>query len=177
MGVRERLNDLTAEEQNLEGLFPELKADGYEITSQRNSRYNCIAWAAGDQTRWWQPVPSPVRGQLLGGYYWPEGIEHSFTLRSYVHAFRRQGFRVCDEADLEDGWEKVAIYVDSAGVPSHAARQTKDGIWASKCGILEDIEHSSLVALEGGGNAYGTVSTILKRRRRDLPSPQARNIL
>lgn len=161
---------------DLERLFPNLQADGYEITSQKDPAYNCIAWAAGDVTRWWEPVPSPGPGPLLGGYYWPEGLDSSYTLANYVRAFRRQGYRECDTTDLEADYEKVAIYVDSNGVPSHAARQLPDGSWTSKCGGLEDIRHMSLDGVAGDAG-YGTVTSILRRRVRDgLPDPAARNV-
>jgi hypothetical protein len=44
----------------LEGLFPALAADGYTLASSKTHVYNCVAWAGGDPTRWWEP-----------GIYWP----------------------------------------------------------------------------------------------------------
>ena len=40
---------------SLESSFPNLKADGYQVTSPQSLEYNCIAWAAGDNTQWWWP--------------------------------------------------------------------------------------------------------------------------
>jgi hypothetical protein len=66
---------------------------------------------------------------------------------------------------MEAGFEKIAIYVDGDGVPTHAARQLSDGAWTSKLGEWEDIRHLTLEAMEddGLGLGYGKVSLILKR--------------
>lgn len=160
--------------RDLEGLFPALKATGYTITSPVTKEYNCIAWAAGDDTRWWQPF-SALGAAQLGGYYWPDGLDLSRSLENYERAFKRQGYRGCADAELEEGFEKVAIFVKDS-IPTHAARQLPDGAWTSKCGPLEDIRHE---ALEGvAGDEYGQVAMILRRPVRDaMPPPQARNIL
>src|SRR5439155_1575216 len=39
----------------LEQLFPGLRAAPYREMSLRTHRYNCIAWAAGDDANWWWP--------------------------------------------------------------------------------------------------------------------------
>jgi hypothetical protein len=37
-----------------ENTFPELRRLGYCVSSEENSNYNCIAYAAGvTNTRWW----------------------------------------------------------------------------------------------------------------------------
>ncbi len=43
----------------------------------------------------------------------------------------------------------------------HVARQLKEGMWTSKLGPDEDIEHNTLDALEG--ELYGAVTQVLKR--------------
>jgi hypothetical protein len=58
------------------------------------------------------------------------------------------------------GLEKVALYADANGCPTHVARQLPNGRWTSKLGELEDIEHD-LPALEG--DLYGSVTLVLKR--------------
>ena len=57
------------------------------------------------------------------------------------------GYHECDNADFEDGYEKVAIYADATG-PSHMARSLPNGKWTSKIMKMEDIEHATLAALE-----------------------------
>lgn len=63
--------------------------------------------------------------------------------------------------ELDDGYEKVALYVDNAGIPTHMARQLPNGEWTSKLGQLEDISHNDLDALEG--TQYGRLYCILAR--------------
>jgi hypothetical protein len=70
------------------------------------------------------------------------------------------GFSPCEDAGLEVGFEKIALYATSDGEPTHAARQLRNGKWTSKLGRWQDIEHE----LEGlVGEMYGTVKQILKR--------------
>ena len=79
-----------------------------------------------------------------------------------ILATRYRGARnaVCDNADLEAGFEKIAIY-QLAGVPTHAARQLDDGSWTSKLGALEDVQHP----LDGlRVEDYGEPVRYLKRR-------------
>lgn len=155
---------------NLEAKLPALADAEYEITSPRDHTYNCIAWAAGDDEFWWEP------GIALGGYYWPEGLPNAPTVENYERAYKRQGYRACDSGEHEPGFEKVALYVNAEGTPTHAARQIEDGRWASKCGKLEDIVHSVPDGV-GGDNSYGQVHMFLRRPvRASRPSPQARNL-
>jgi hypothetical protein len=138
----------------LERLFPNLVSEGYAITSPRAPEYNCIAWAAGDETRWWWPDPDN---------YWPPDVVREETVSAFVDAFRSCGYEPCPDGQPEVGVDKVAIYVDPAdGVPTHAARLLPDGVWTSKCGKLQDIRHG-LQGLEG--EYYGTVRIYLKRTR------------
>lgn len=65
----------------------------------------------------------------------------------------------------EEGFEKIAIYIDSHGKPTHAARQLSSGKWTSKLGQLEDIEHSNLDDVTG--LHYGSVGAILKRQKKN----------
>src|SRR5437867_2945073 len=117
----------------LEAVFPNLRSTAYDVISPATPRYNCIAWAAGDDQRWWEPTH-------VGGCYWPPGVPKTFTLDSYLQAFQQQGYELCNTGALEPGYEKVAIYSDQNGLPTHAARQLPRGTWTSKLGKLVDIE-------------------------------------
>jgi hypothetical protein len=143
-----------------EAYFPNLRRDQYRITSDETPNYNCIAHAAGADNRPWWPVDAV-------GVYWPEGVNRAETLEAFVSAYGRQGYAPCDSADHEDGFEKVALYVDGSGEPVHAARQLRDGKWTSKLGDWEDIEHETLAVLEDDhlaqGRGYGKVAQILRR--------------
>lgn len=142
----------------LEALFPNLRDCGFEIISLQSADYNCIAWAAGETHRLWWPsdVPSVA--------HWPPGVRRVETIESFVSAFRTLGYEPCENEELEPGFEKVALYVDSSGNPTHMARQLVSEEWTSKIGMgLEDITHRTLRALEG--DKYGGVARILKRQR------------
>jgi hypothetical protein len=147
-------------ESQIAASFPRLKEHGFTVTSPEDTRYNCIAWAAGDDTRWWWPG---VLAQVIGGYYWPISNARE-TIGHFEAAFATLGYARCQTDDYEPGYEKVAIYVDAGGSPTHAARQTDDGGWVSKLGRLEDISHPDIGGVSG--ESYGEVGVILRREVR-----------
>lgn len=130
--------------------FPNIGS--YVIRSPATSGYNCIAWAAGDADRWWWPDPD---------YYWPEQASREPTLDAFVAAFRPLGYEVCEDASLEAGYEKIALYATESGEPTHATRQLPSGGWTSKLGKSKDIEHETPGSVEG--SVYGRVCIIMKR--------------
>jgi hypothetical protein len=136
----------------LEAIFPRLADSSYTITSPPTQDYNCIAWAAGDDKRWWWPDAACVR-------YWPANVPRDESLSAFQTMFESLGYTVCREEQFEAGHEKVAIFANNDG-PQHAARQLANGRWTSKLGELDDIEHEIRV-LEGA--EYGTVAVIMKR--------------
>jgi hypothetical protein len=119
--------------KRLEETFPGLAAGGHRITSPPDPKYNCLAWAAGDTANWWWPG--------LGKEHWPPGIPRERTLDAFQQAFALLGYAVCDGEEPEAGFERVALFADDSGKPTHAARQQPDGSWTSKLGKKEDIEH------------------------------------
>lgn len=137
----------------IEENHPNLVTTGYKITSSDTTDYNCIAWAAGSTEEWWWP-------DAKGQDYWPPNILREESLTAFIIAYQTLGYEVCENALLETGFEKIAIYVLD-GKPQHAARQLPDGKWSSKLGQYEDIEHNSLEGLEG--SIYGKVSCVMKR--------------
>jgi hypothetical protein len=141
-------------EEELETAFPHLRAAGYRITGPATSAFNCIAWAAGETDGWWQ-------ADLADGY-WPEGIPRDGSVQSLVALFQALGYQFCDAPQLEDGFEKVAIYAKGDAY-THAARLLEDGRWTSKLGRGLRIEHDTLDGLTGV--EYGAVAQILKRPR------------
>lgn len=144
---------MATSQTDIESLFPNLKLTGYRETSPKEPSYNCIAWAAGKSDRWWEPV---------AGYYWPGPVPQLCTIPVLVAMFRALGYDVCDHAEVESGFDKIAIYGEDGGY-THAARQLDDGKWTSKLGFLEDIEHNSLDGLVG--DEYGTVQCFMKRQK------------
>lgn len=138
-----------------EEVFPNLKSTGYRITSPESPEYNCIAWAAQDTERWWWPDPFDT-------YFWPQGVPRQETVGAFIQACAALGFAPCESDAFEPGFEKIAIYVDSSGKPTHTARQLPSGKWTSKLGESEDMEH----LLDGlTSSIYGSVACILKRKK------------
>lgn len=129
------------------GRFENLAAAGFDevkdCTSDRTQTYNCIAWAAGRMNEWWWPWD-------IGGYTWPKGEGIHFelpdqeTVENFVSAFKSQGYLECQNGSWEEGFEKVAIFSNHRGTPTHAARSLPNGAWTSKLGQGEDIQHSTM---------------------------------
>jgi len=138
------------DQNTIQKMFPNLKVPELKIVSARDKRYNCFAFAAGDTNRYWDPNPS---------YYWPSDIPREYTIRAFKALFRYLGYSECKSAELESGFEKVALFIKS-GTPEHAARQLSSGLWASKIGDHVDIEHP-LESLNEG--FYGNVGHIFKK--------------
>jgi len=135
--------------------FPGLAAT-FQVTSEETGRYNCIAWAAGDTSRWWWPLyPS----------YWPGDAPREATLEAFDAAFATLGFAPCGDGNTEDGVEKVVLYLRQ-GVPTHMARQMPSGAWSSKLGEAWDIGH--LLPAEVSGRVYGDAVQYLARPRIEL---------
>lgn len=141
-------------------VFPNLSPNGYQITSEATADYNSVAWAIGESETdccWW-PVPYGEEE-----YPWP--AERVRTLSAFIKVYQSLGYEMCEHGDPEAGIDKIAIYVDENGVPTHVARQLFKAAenrwtWASKVMHLEDIEHETLAALEG---AFGSVAIVLQR--------------
>jgi hypothetical protein len=142
--------------------FPGLNAANYRLRSPKDTAYNCVAWAVGDIRNFWDDVR--ILGRPVKGYYWPSRIRAD-TLEGWKEVFALHNYRECNSATFDTEFEKVAIYVDSDGSPSHVARQTGLGTWTSKLGKGCDIEHDTLASLEG--EEYGTVALIMQRPCKD----------
>ncbi len=141
-------------EWDLEWRYPNLRREGYIITSPPVRDYNCVAWAAGENKRWFEASDEP-------GHYWPDGVQTDGSLSAYVALFVHYGFELCESGVWEQGYEKVALYATEEGDFTHVSRSTLTGKWTSKCGKLDDIEHNTLVALEG--DRYGSPARFLRR--------------
>ena len=137
--------------------FPSLSFDEkFEITSPKDSRYNCIAWAADRNDIWWWPyIPQ------LDGSHWPIP-EKDFTFDNLIRVFQGIGYRVCESDAFEPKFKKVALYVDEAGDFTHASRQLRSGLWTSKLGREFDISHENPYLIEG--DIYGKVGVIMSTK-------------
>lgn len=145
----------------LEYYFPKLSGGGYSIQSPEDPNYNCVAFAVGNPTRMWQWMPRPT-----GGFYWPPGIDGDGSIDDWMKVFTIHGYRPCENGKFEKGLEKVALYLDADGEPSHVARQDiTTGKWISKLGKGHDIDHISLDLLAGvERHEYGRVARFMSRR-------------
>lgn len=73
----------------LEANHPRVKRAPYGISSPVDPGYNCIAYAAGDNERWWG------RFQGLNQAYWPAGAPRELTLEAFVAAYATIGYAPC----------------------------------------------------------------------------------
>ncbi len=103
-------------------------------------------------------------------------------MEAFVEMFESLGYKECKEdirlaVSSEPKFEKVVIYYTLLGnpdvlrfSPTHAALQIENGLWKSKIGEHEDIEHANVDCLNGEDVTgvtlpYGQPVKVLKRRR------------
>ena len=136
---------------SLTDIFPKLTRGNHRVTSPKGHTYNCVAWAAGKTDAWWD--------HLFG--FWPDNISRDGSIAAYVDVFVSLGFELCETPQQEPGFEKIAIYGGNAGQFTHVARQLPSGLWTSKLGSLEDIEHQDLASISIPD--YGRPARFLRR--------------
>ena len=144
---------------NRERAFPLLLIDGYDVKSNESWIYNCIAFAADKDDDWWWP-------DQHGDGFWPDGVPREEKMEAFIKVFETEGYAVCPDGNLEQDYEKIAIY-EKDGKPTHATKQTPDGKWKSKLGPWEDVEHNTIRAVEtwAGVGIYGKVGVYMRRRK------------
>jgi hypothetical protein len=96
-------------------------------------------------------------------YYWPDNVRRGYDLDSFISAYETEGFRPCADGSLIQGREKIAIYLNKFGYVEHAARQEANGLWKSKLGDEEDIEHQTPECLSS--DSYGHPRHFMERAR------------
>src|SRR5258708_4606798 len=107
----------------LESAFPGLNGADWRMTSPPDREYNCIAWAAGDNTAFWWPVGESTNPRR----FWPADVPQQVSLPAFIAAFATIRYSLCDDDSLELGFEKIALFADADGAPTHAALQLLDG--------------------------------------------------
>jgi hypothetical protein len=140
--------------QDIRAAFPSLNRRNCKRKSPDDFSYNCLAFALGDKTNWWEPP-----GEF--GFYWPPGFPGDLSVETVTAIIRLHGFIVELEPKAVPRAEAVAIYAKGEEW-LHFAKFT-DGVWASKMGEDHDITHASLELLEG--DLYGKVVKILSRTK------------
>jgi hypothetical protein len=145
--------------------FPRLESEGYTQSSEATWAYNCVAWAAADNKKWWWPFGAANAKEA----FWPSSAPRAATLHAFTAAFKTLGYSIDRKSDLQNptlevGLEKIAIFaLNASGAPTHAARQLENGKWTHKMGTHIDLETTTLTAVEGP--KYGYVVRILRRKR------------
>ena len=146
--------------------FPNI-GNNYVFTSDP-AGYNCVAFAADNTLQWWWP------SLVDSGCYWPENVPRQEDLPSFIACFKSLNYVPCGLNECkEEGYEKVAIYVDENHIPLHVAKQfpaDPDGYWRSKLRDWHDVMHTlgGLSGIFSGMSFanYGNVAIILKRPAR-----------
>jgi hypothetical protein len=158
--VRRRLGRLTKLD-DLYDRFPGLRPENHAITSGETDAYNCVSWVRRDLDQWWE-----------AGFQWPADLHvpESGDLEAYVELFRRWGYERCDAPALEAGFLKLALYT-ADGNFVHVAKQLRDGSWSSKAGVLHDLKHRDLGALEGSWAMEYAQPTVFMRQADDRTDP------
>jgi hypothetical protein len=162
------LQEKLAAHKKLPNLFPKLKSIPFkvaDVTSRGTFVYNCAAYAFKDETKPWWPIDPRKAGRY---YYWPDGYPRNNSIRDFFLVFESFGYERCATGDIEEGYEKIAIYVDQSDVPKHLAR-TEEGKWKSKLGDLQDIHQHTLEAVET--DEYGTAKYFMRK-----PLPKAEKV-
>jgi hypothetical protein len=141
--------------------FPALDEHNHRITSQDTDDYNCVAWVERSLHAWWEP-----------GFCWPDDLEvpDDGDLEAYVELFTRWGYERCPDPAFERGYLKIALYARDQNF-FHVAKQLRDGSWSSKAGVLHDLKHSELAALEGSWALEFAIPVIFMRRCDDGLDP------
>lgn len=141
--------------------FPNLASDDlFEITSPQTPNYNCLAWACKYKDRWMQPPSIGTSPALDGVSYWPKDAIEGLEIDCLVDAFQKEGFEICDNWQHEENFQKAALYVID-GNWTHASRELRKGVWTSKLGCSNDIQHGTPYSVEGIN--YGQVYCIMKK--------------
>ena len=140
---------------SLTDIFPKLTGGNHRVTSPEDCTYNCVAWAAGETDAWWD--------HLFG--YWPGDASRDGSVAAYINLFASLGFELCATPQHEPGFEKITIYGREGGQFTHVAKQLPSGLWTSKLGSLEDIEHRDLASISVPD--YGRPIRFLRRLRKN----------
>jgi hypothetical protein len=135
--------------------FPKLTKKSHLVTSDRDPRQNCIAFAAGVKNKKYWPIFHP-------DFAWISGIPRVETVEAFVRFYETFGYVETGDGEYAEGFEKIAIYTNRGGKPTHASLQIGPDKWASKLGNSYDIEHATNAVSEG---LYGAIVKFMARRK------------
>lgn len=147
----------------LEMKFRGLHGTKWRITSAPTARYNCLAWAIGENHR---------RIDFTQGH-WPNHLRRGADLCDLIALYQSMGFVVCmDETcrTFDPEYDKIVVYAarfKEPGEPEihewmHAAKLLPNGHWSSKLGYEHDISHPDPESL--AGREYGEPLIYMRRK-------------
>jgi hypothetical protein len=137
--------------QDIKLAFPKIQNISSSKTSDPDPCYNCIAWAFGDNNRFWWPNKKWA--------YWPLQTMGMSDSEAFADLFLKGGWHTTDNHGFETHSIKVSLFALN-GVPTHAARLLPSGKWTSKLGAWIDISHEFS---ELDGPEYGQVLTVYRK--------------
>jgi hypothetical protein len=144
--------------------WPNTRYHPLVIKSPKTIKYNCAAFAVGQEDYWFECADESLKQLYLGSceFHWPENILQNASLNAYIELYEQHGFEKLSSlnADFVGGVTKIALYGKGDDF-MHASKQMPDGRWASKLGPLQDVEHDNLRVLEGP--TYGMVKAIMQK--------------
>lgn len=137
--------------KDVEKQFPALKGTEYDL-SDEDFNYNCLAYALGDKSNWWEPPNRP-------GQYWPPGFPDDLSVKTVESIIRSYGFTVDNNLARAPETDAIAIYAEGEDW-THFAKFA-DGSWSCKLGDGHDVLGVQLEHF--AGKLYGKLFKILSR--------------
>lgn len=159
------VKDIVYAKNVLLGLFPGLQTDPhFDVISEWNQNYNCIAWAMRLTDRW-------VDVTETAGHWWPiyiTGTKYDISPQALIDAFSAMKFMPCSSGSVEKKYDKVALYMNPYyGNWTHAARLTDASACNSKIGktwgIFHGGEKDRMLNDRDPVNTYGVIYAYMKR--------------
>ena len=139
--------------------------ENFEFTSPKKKGYNCVGYALGEVNKDIDMLALSKRFDLSPFGLSNEQLDH--TINGYIKLITGlYGYEICDTSEAEDGFDKIVLFegIDEDGDLNflHMAKQLGNGIWTSKMGTFEDIEHLTPDAVNG---YYGKPKVFMKRKK------------
>jgi hypothetical protein len=136
--------------------FPLLRGTAYDL-SDEDFNYNCLAYALGDKSQWWEPPKGPEQ-------YWPPGFSPDLSVETVVSIIKTHGFIVDSDTVGTPETDAIAIYAEGDEW-THFAKFS-GGSWSCKLGDGHDVIGVKLENLVG--TLYGNVVKVLRRPPKEL---------
>jgi len=153
------------EEQRAEKWPHLILGENFEFTSPKKRGYNCVAYALGEVNKDIDMLALSKRIDLTPFGLSNDKLDHS--INGYIKLISGlYSYEVCDNSEVEENFDKIVLFegLDEDGDISflHIAKQLDNGIWTSKMGAFEDIEHLTPDAVNG---LYGQPKVFMKRKK------------